>query len=119
MPDFTNESYYHCCTAEFWQTEVEGSNGNKYIVRWDNTSHKNRAWLHYDYSCSCKAYLYHLGSCKHIQKVIEDKTRCGWVQFTDGGEVVRSEGDAQVRCPKCRDIAISQRWGGLFRTNTS
>jgi hypothetical protein len=111
MPDLTNETFYHCATAENWQTEVPSSTGNgSYTVRWDNHSHLNTHQHQYDYSCTCWAYKKGKGKpCKHIQQVLESNQHCKWSQFIHGGEVGRKNG--QAVCPKCGEEAIAQLWG--------
>lgn len=96
MPDFTHETFYHCCTAEYWFTQVV-SNGNTYVVKWDRFSHKNDDVM-YDYSCTCMAYKMGRGKhCKHIRQVREQ--HCNWSQITDGDAPVIVDGDKC--CPKC------------------
>jgi len=108
MPDLTTEYYYHCDTAEYWETEVQGSSG-AYTVRWDNISHKNRD-VQYDYSCTCWAYKKGRGKhCKHIKQVIASGDHCKWMQFTDGDEPV--EKDGEKACPKCGSPVHSMGWG--------
>lgn len=108
MPDFTYEVFFHCDSAESWSVEVEGSGGNKYTVRWDSFSHKNRHEVEHDYSCTCMAYKTRKGYCKHIKQVVEDGQHCKWLQFTDGGEPVKK--DDGFYCPRCGRPAHAQRW---------
>lgn len=105
MPDLTLQPYYHCESAEHFVTEVVGSKGDKYTVRWDNYSHKNRREVDYDYSCTCMAYKTRPGDCKHIKQVKESKKHCNWLQFIDGGEPKNG------RCPRCGSEVHSQMWG--------
>lgn len=101
MPDLTIEIYYHCESAENFATEVDG----KYIVRFDELHHKNRD-VQYDYSCTCKAYKFRPGYCKHIKQVIGSNQHCNWNQFIDGGEVDSSD----PRCPRCGRPAIAIKY---------
>ena len=106
MSDLTTEYYYHCDTAEGWQTEVKGSKGKTYTVKWDNFSHKNRQEVQYDYSCNCQGYKFGKGKhCRHIREVVESEQHCNWMQFTDGDEPVEN------RCPKCGSNVHSMGWG--------
>lgn len=101
MPDFTIEIYYHCESAETFATEVDG----KYIVRFDELSHKNPD-VGYDYSCTCPAYKFHPGYCKHIKQVINSGAHCKWMQFIDGGEIDSKD----PKCPRCGKQAIPNRY---------
>lgn len=107
MPDLTTEVYYHCAGCEGFRTEVTGSTGTVYKVCWDNYSHKNRSNVQYDYSCTCMAYKTKKGYCKHIREVIVSGKHCKWMQFIDGGEVVRKDGE--TFCPECGSPAHAQR----------
>lgn len=92
MPDLTTEYYYHCETAEYWETTVIGSKGDKYLVKWDEWGHHSGCT--YDYSCNCWAYRKGHGKyCKHILQVKDQ--HCNWNQWMDGGEPVDG------KCPKC------------------
>ena len=93
VADLTTEFYWHCLTAEYWTTQVQGSKGTTYTVRFDRDSHKNQFEVQYDWSCTCIAYQMQSDYCKHIKQV--QKIRCGWMQFEDGGEPIDG------KCPKC------------------
>jgi hypothetical protein len=82
---------------------VTGSKGDEYRVTRDKHSHKNRSVQH-DWSCTCMGYQTR-GKCKHIGKVQSQKLRCGWMQFTDGGERT-TEG----KCPNCNVETDSMGW---------
>ena len=105
MPDLTTSFFWHCETAENWSTVVVGSKGDKYSVKWSSGSHKNWISVQRDWSCDCMAYATKPGYCKHIKQVIAAKKRCGWMQFTDGGEP-----DIAGRCPNCGDRIHSMGW---------
>jgi len=108
MPDFINQSFFHCETAEYFAIEVQGKTGN-YVVKWDNHSHLNKRDVQYDYSCSCWAYLKGKGKyCKHISKVKESEQHCKWLQFIDGGEPIVIDGEKH--CPKCNKSVRSMLW---------
>lgn len=107
MPDLTIEYFYHCQSAECFSTEVEGNNGKKYKVSYGETP---RGPYQYDYHCTCDAFKFGKGKpCKHIKQVKASGEHCKWMQFTDGGEVVRKDGEAV--CPKCGLSAHSQGYG--------
>lgn len=108
MPDLTYENYFHCSSAENFSTKINGSKGNIYVVRWDNSSHKRRSLVQYDYSCTCKDYEFRNKYCKHILGVIENKLHCNWNQFIDGHKPIRK--DDKFYCPKCGAEAIAVRY---------
>jgi hypothetical protein len=103
MPDLVTEYYYHCETAENWSTQVQGSAGNTYTVRWGR-EHKARHTVQHDWSCDCPAYRHKPGYCKHIQQVITQKLRCGWMQFINGGTPDNG------KCPDCGGAIHSMGW---------
>ena len=88
MAALTTQYFWHCKTAEHWQTSVFGSKGDRYIVTWGDYAHKNRHTVQHDYSCTCKAYSMRPGYCKHIKDVIAQKLHCNWNQFISGGEPI-------------------------------
>lgn len=105
MGDLTTEYYRHCASAEVWITEVAGSRPDtSYFVKW-GSFHKNSDNVQYDWSCDCMAYKTRRGYCKHITSVISKGLRCGWMQFSNGGEPIND------RCPKCGDTVHSMAWG--------
>lgn len=97
MPDLARVAFWHCLTAEEWSVDVKGKTGT-YTVTWDRHGHGNHS-VQYDYSCTCMGYRFHK-TCSHIKKVKEENLRCGWMQFSDGGEPIVIKG--QKRCPHCR-----------------
>lgn len=108
MPDLTREYHWHCLTAENWQTEVPGSKGATYTVRWDAHSHKSRNEVQYNWSCTCMAYKTRRGFCKHIEVVKAKRFpegRCGWMQFHDGGN------PKDGKCPTCNGEIASMAYG--------
>lgn len=108
MGDLNTEFHWHCLTAEGWTTEVPGSKG-KYTVAWSQ-QHKRRFEFQYDWSCTCMAYKTKPGYCKHIQSVIDQKLRCGWMQFTEGGDAGQSP-DGSPCCPRCNGPVTAMGWG--------
>jgi len=93
MPEFITEYFWSCESNRTWQIEC-----GSYIVRYDSL-HKFKEYQ-YDYSCTCPAYKYQKGYCKHILAVKEK--RCGWDQFTSGGDpCLVVFGDNKWCCPKC------------------
>lgn len=100
MPDLTTEYYYHCLSAEGFVTFIKGSTGKSYAVHFQRMP-RNHPYQ-YDWECECQGFQYY-GKCKHIEQA---KTqRCGWYQFTDGGEPVNG------KCPKCQGDIRSQGHG--------
>lgn len=103
MPDLNVEFYYHCESAERFTTEVAGSKGKTYTVRFGR-GHKRASEVQFDWSCDCEAYKYKPGYCKHIKLVIDEKRRCGWMQFEHGGE------PKDDKCPECGGPVYSMGW---------
>lgn len=99
MPDFNIECHYHCNSAQYFSTEVDGSNGKKYTVKYCETP---RGFYEYDYICDCHSFKFGKGKhCKHIEQVKDSGKHCGWMQFIHGGEPVEKNG--VKTCPKCGD----------------
>lgn len=112
MPDLTIEAYYHCQSAENWQTQVPASDGKgSYTVRWDRTSHLMQRETQYAYSCTCKAYQHGKGKpCKHIEQVKASGAHCNWMEFIHGGEVGWDASGNPV-CPRCGGPVGAMNWG--------
>lgn len=105
MPDLTLQTFYHCQSAETFSTTVEGKSG-KHTVSYGPSNGRYQ----YDWHCTCHSFKFGKGKhCKHIEAVKESGKRCGWMQFTDGGEVVRKNG--QTFCPNCGLPAHAQQHG--------
>lgn len=106
MPDLIYEVFYHCKTAEHYSKSVFSSTGKEYHVLY-GPSHGQ---YQFDWTCDCSAFKFGRGKyCKHIEQVKSSPEYCGWMQFQEGGEVVRKDGEAF--CPKCGERAIAQRHG--------
>jgi len=105
MPDLTIEIYFHCASAEHFSTEVKGSKGAKYTVRYgDDPSGRYQ----YDYTCTCHAFKFGKGKhCKHIEQVKKPGEHCGWMEMIDGGKPVKTKDG--YKCPKCGKEAIAAR----------
>jgi hypothetical protein len=94
------------CESIFeWELEVPSSRNPKdiWVVRWSK-EHKESEKFKFGYSCSCPAYKYRPGECKHIKRVRRENRRCGWSQEIDGGEPERVEEDGgleRLYCPGC------------------
>jgi len=109
MPDLTTQSFALCRSAQLWQREVRGSEGKIYFVRWGRYGHKEGT--QFGYSCSCKAFQFRSGLCKHVKAVRDE--HCGWHQFMDGGEPTE-----KGYCPECEGVItyenrrVSRGWFG-------
>ena len=86
------ESSVQCKSNSYWEIGVDGSNGKKYKVTFER-QFGNRDY-DYDYECTCPAFKYKPGYCKHI-KAVKDE-RCGWSRQWDGGNSTDDN-----KCPKC------------------
>lgn len=93
-----------CKTNIFWKKEVKGTTGI-YDVVWAKTP--PGSLVQYDYACTCKAFKYRHGYCKHIHEVKHD--RCRWnLELSPDAEAKRVVGEngPQYVCPKCGEEAV-------------
>lgn len=98
MPDLTIEVAATCSTNESWSTQVKGSKGDLYTVRF---CRQFTGPVQYDYECSCKANSIYHQRCKHIEQVIAEKRRCGW-----NAELEPTLKAPDGKCPQCgADVA--------------
>ena len=104
----TTEYFWHCESADAWSTQVKGSK-ETYSVVW-GSAHKNWYPVKLDWSCTCKAYKYRPGYCKHINKVIASGAHCNWSEFIDRTEV-GEDSTGNPCCPKCQGRVFSMGWG--------
>jgi hypothetical protein len=107
VPDLERRTYWHCQSAETWQATV-----GKHTVSWGRMP--PGAAVQFDWQCSCPSFRFRKGTdergyCKHVRAVIEEQQRCGWMQFSDGGEPVK--GDEGYACPECGNPAFAMEWG--------
>tara|TARA_Y100000593_G_C4295670_1_gene330557 strand:- start:1349 stop:1684 length:336 start_codon:yes stop_codon:yes gene_type:complete len=109
MPDFTYHTYYQCESTERFSTEVKGSKGNVYTIRFGSTGHKEHDYSH-GYSCTCPSYKFsNKTTCKHIEQVKKEGRHCNWMQFHDGGTPSVEPCGTQV-CPECGDAITAREW---------
>lgn len=103
MPDFTIETFYHCNSAEYFLTEVQGR--KKYTVTFSETP---RGDVQYDYSCTCDSFKFGKGKpCKHIKEVKDSGKHCAWMQVIHGGQPL--EKDGRKVCPQCgNDVSVAR-----------
>lgn len=100
MSEFIIQNFYSCNSNKGWYIDV----GNWRVTYGPN--HKDPAYL-MGYACTCPAYKYKKGDCKHIEQV--RNKRCGWSQFLDGGEPLDEDGTKL--CPNCRNhIYVQSHW---------
>ena len=57
MPDFTMEVYFHCQSAEDWETRIPSSKGDKTYRVWVGRAHWPGA-AQYEFQCECKSFQY-------------------------------------------------------------
>ena len=113
MPDLTIEHHRMCRSNEYWEREVAGSSGARYVVRFGEIwgPERDARMCSHDYTCTCshfqKRLRYKDGAyCKHIDKVRPE--RCGWHGAYGGGldpsplsEAESAAAEAGGRCPSC------------------
>jgi len=107
MPDFTEEVFFHCVTAEHFKMDVPSSSDPKTVYKVSlGYSHEPRD-AQYEWSCECKGFkMRH--KCRHIDRAKNSPMYCGWNGFTDGGEVTYKGGDPL--CPNCGSLAKALRY---------
>jgi hypothetical protein len=93
MGDLTIETAAVCATNVEWSTEVVGSKGDIYTVRF---CHQPQGRVQYDYECTCWAFKAKRARCKHIQQVVTQRLRCAWNDAMDPG--LSPDGN---KCPSC------------------
>jgi hypothetical protein len=96
MPELTTIFCYTCPSNEYWQKEVVGSKGDKYMVTYTG----RQGW-----HCTCPAFKFR-GNCKHIKQV--EKDRCGWNWEAYCGDTGTPEPDPKKPggfglCPMCHE----------------
>jgi hypothetical protein len=105
MSDLTTHVAYTCDTNGFWETEVTGSKGDKYTVKW-SMSTEPRIYGTHVYSCTCKGFQFR-GRCKHIKQVAHQ--RCGWNPQPDPGLQPDQDKNGSRICPECGGPATAMR----------
>lgn len=101
MPDFNIEVFYHCQSAEYFSTEVQGS--KKYTVSYGETPHGK---YERDYQCTCDGFKFKK-QCRHIDQVKKSGKHCNWMQFIEGEQPIEVNGEKC--CPKCKLPAFPRR----------
>ena len=71
MSDFITHAYRWCSTNEHYEEVVPGSKGASYTVRYGTTP---QGPYQYGWSCTCPAFKFKGGDCKHIKAV--ESNRC-------------------------------------------
>ena len=111
MPNLVIVDFWACEQTELFSIEVEGSGDEKYTVRWDRFHHLNSDKWAFDYSCTCKAYKFREGDCKHIKKIKEEGLRCMWEEGSGRISTI-DYGEADEKpdgCPECGGPVIMIR----------
>ena len=85
-----------CSSWETFEAKVMGSATEPYIVAHERL--QDGSDYIYGFTCTCPAFKYREGDCKHIDAVRE--RACLWHQQMDGGE------SSNGTCPKCGDSVI-------------
>ena len=88
MPDLTIHPFYFCPSTKT-SVKIQSSRGNKTYSVYRGRTHQ----YDFDWVCTCPAYKYKNGECKHIKLV--KVQACTWDQFVDGGEAIEN------KCPQC------------------
>ena len=109
MPDMTIQAFWHCQSAEDWETTVPSKSLDKtcHTVRWNRHGHGNPD-CQLDYSCDCQGFIFR-GTCSHIKQVKAQGKRCGWRQIIDGGTPTYDTA-GNPTCPKCGGPVSAANW---------
>jgi len=121
MPDLTVETSRACSSCEYWEREVAGSSGSRYVVRFGEIlgqAREARMCTH-DFTCTCEHFQMRLkyregAYCKHIESVRSE--HCGWHAAYGGGldpsplsEAEGEAAEAEGRCPSCGAACVAVR----------
>ena len=88
MPDFNIEYARWCSSNEYWEKDIDG----KYTVRFEATP---GGQYQRDYTCTCPAFKYRPGYCKHIDAVMSEHCQYGW-EASAGSPIEMGK-----ECPSC------------------
>jgi hypothetical protein len=105
MPDLIIRSFWHCQSFDTFEAKVPSSTGGVYIVTFGPVPFGP---TQRDWQCECKGFKFRK-SCRHVKEA--RKLRCGWSQFQDGGDVVRTKKGGDPQCPDCRGEVGAFDWG--------
>jgi len=93
MPDLMIEHIRTCAKNLFFTIKIAGSNGKEYEVTYGEMF----GLYHYDWSCTCPAFKFNQGDCKHIKSAKELK--CNWGSEAFMGS--HTEANPDGTCPEC------------------
>ena len=93
--NLTLEPMAMCSSFEQFEVRVKGSKGSTYVVNHGRVAHGDCL---YDFACTCAAFKFRTGHCKHIKAV--ESQACLWHQQSDGGEAMDG------KCPNCGEKVI-------------
>ena len=82
-----------CSSFEQFEVKVKGSKGSTYAVTHGRVADGSR-----DFSCTCAAFKFRHGYCKHINDVRNQA--CLWHQQFHGGKAIDGN------CPNCGEKVI-------------
>lgn len=116
MPDFTIENYWFCESSRSYSRRVGSTTGGgkTYLVEY---CYQQGGECQYDWQCECPSFRFRR-QCRHVTEVkalpYEQGGRCGWHQWSDGGDVVwtRVKGSKHgtPHCPRCGGPVAAERW---------
>ena len=101
MADLTTHVTWTCATNVQWFTDVKGSTGNVYTVRWGllHDRDRERQRTVHGWTCTCVGFR-RRGQCRHTARVEASGERCGWNSTLE--LVACDRGEAGDRCcPSC------------------
>lgn len=96
MSDLSIENAQTCRSNIEWETQITGSEGDKYTLRWGFVLGRGSRRAQYGWSCSCHSFRQR-GACTHITHVVNNDRRCAWNEGLDPGLKANDDGT----CPHC------------------
>ena len=106
MAELDIVSTWTCKTNIDWHCVVQSNSGKKYLVCFERQG--PNADVQYDYTCTCPAFKYNKGYCKHIKLAMPE--RCGWNgELEPTAEALVKDGEHV--CPDCEGPIAAVRVG--------
>jgi hypothetical protein len=110
MPDFDLVATWLCASNTYWETTVQGSSGDEYVVHWGlfPESLQERFCCQHGWQCTCKGFKFR-ATCRHVKAVEADDPRCAWnAELEPGAECAHDSNDDPC-CPECGGRVTAMR----------
>lgn len=91
-----------CATSLYWEVEVQGSEGARYVVHWGRLPEARimETGESHGWQCECRGYRFR-GTCRHVREVEATDARCAWNADLDPSAEPAKGADGNLRCPDC------------------